>query len=106
MPAAGVRSTTKRSRSPVPSSRPGSEPQRRQRIQPSSRPLAPFVEAGTIVSDRRHASSLPPMYPGQYAIDHPDRLAIIMAGSGQTVTYAEFEARANRFAHLLRDAGL
>ncbi len=46
------------------------------------------------------------MYPGDYARKHPDRAAFIMASSGETVTYAELEARANRLAHLLYDAGL
>ena len=36
----------------------------------------------------------------------PDKPAIIMASSGETVTFGEFEARSNRVAHLLRDAGL
>ncbi len=46
------------------------------------------------------------MYPGEYAEQHPDQPALIMAGSGETLTFAEFEANANRLAHLYRDAGL
>ena len=46
------------------------------------------------------------MYPGNYAIQHPDRAAFIMAGSGETVTYRELEERANRCTHLLRNAGV
>src|SRR5687768_13451030 len=46
------------------------------------------------------------MYPGKYARQHPDRPCFIMAESGETVTYAEFEDRANRLAHLLRAHGL
>jgi long-chain acyl-CoA synthetase len=46
------------------------------------------------------------MYPGAHATDHPDKLAFVMAGTGDGVTYGEFEARANRLAHLLRDVGL
>jgi len=46
------------------------------------------------------------MYPGEYAREHPDQPALIMATSGETVTYAEFEGRANRLAQLLRAAGL
>jgi long-chain acyl-CoA synthetase len=46
------------------------------------------------------------MYPGQYAVDHPDRPCFIMAGSGETVTYREFEERSNQLAHLLRAHGL
>ncbi|MDE0255235.1 MAG: AMP-binding protein, partial [Rhodospirillaceae bacterium] len=36
----------------------------------------------------------------------PDKPALIMAGSGEIVTYAELEARSNRFAHLLRALGI
>ena len=39
-------------------------------------------------------------------MDHPDKPAIIMASSGETVTFGDYEARSNRVAHLLRDAGL
>lgn len=46
------------------------------------------------------------MYPGKYATQHPDRAAIIMAETGEIISYAELEARANRLAHLLRDHGL
>lgn len=46
------------------------------------------------------------MYPGKYATQHPDRAAIIMAETGETISYAKLEARANRLAHLLRDHGL
>ncbi len=44
------------------------------------------------------------MYPGQYALDNPDRPAFIMARSGVVVTYAELEQRANKAAHLLTDS--
>lgn len=46
------------------------------------------------------------MYPGKFAIRHPDRPAFIMASTGASVSYAEFEARANQLAHLLRAQGL
>jgi len=46
------------------------------------------------------------VFARQSAVAHPDQPAIIMAASGETVTFGEFEARANRVAHLLRDAGL
>ena len=46
------------------------------------------------------------MYPGKHAALHPNRLAVVMAGSGETLTYAELEARSNRLAHLLRAHGL
>jgi len=46
------------------------------------------------------------VYAREHAEQHPDQPAIIMATSGETVTYGEFEARCNRAAHLLRAAGL
>ena len=46
------------------------------------------------------------MYPGKYAQQHPDRAAVIMADSGQVITYREFEAKANQLAHYLRSLGL
>ena len=46
------------------------------------------------------------MYPGAYAQQHPDRPAFIMAGTGESVNYREFEERANRLAHLLRANGI
>jgi long-chain acyl-CoA synthetase len=46
------------------------------------------------------------MYPGEHAERHPDQPALIMATSGETLTFAEFEANANRLAHLYRAAGL
>ena len=46
------------------------------------------------------------MYAGKYAVERADQPAFIMAGNGAAVTYAEFEARTNRLAHLLRAHGL
>ena len=46
------------------------------------------------------------MYPNTKANQYPERAAFIMASTGETVTYAAFDARANRLAHLLRSAGL
>ena len=46
------------------------------------------------------------MYPGTYAATRPNHPALIMAASGEIVTYAALEARTNRLAHLLRAAGL
>ena len=46
------------------------------------------------------------MYPGKYAQQHADRPAFIMATSGESMTYAQLEARSNRLAHLLRAQGL
>ena len=46
------------------------------------------------------------MYPGKYATEHPDQAAIIMAGTGLTITYGEYESRANQMAQMFRAAGL
>jgi long-chain acyl-CoA synthetase len=46
------------------------------------------------------------MYPGKYAHTQPDHPAVVMAGTGETITYGELEARSNRLAHLLRARGL
>jgi long-chain acyl-CoA synthetase len=46
------------------------------------------------------------MYAAEHAAEHGDQPAIIMAPSGRTVTFAEYEAGANQVAHLLRDSGL
>jgi long-chain acyl-CoA synthetase len=46
------------------------------------------------------------MHPFHHAASQPDTPAIIMAGSGETLTYAELEAQSNRIAHLLRGLGL
>jgi acyl-CoA synthetase (AMP-forming)/AMP-acid ligase II len=46
------------------------------------------------------------VFARQQAIANPDKPAIIMASSGETVTFGQFEARSNRVAHLLRAAGL
>ena len=46
------------------------------------------------------------MYPGKHASESADKPAYIMAASGESVTYAELEARTNRLAHLLRAHGL
>jgi long-chain acyl-CoA synthetase len=46
------------------------------------------------------------MYPGVHATKRAAQPAIIMAQTGETITYAELEARANRLAHFLRNRGL
>jgi long-chain acyl-CoA synthetase len=46
------------------------------------------------------------LFSRQHALDNPGQPAIIMAASGDTVSYGEFEARSNRAAHLMRAAGL
>ncbi|HEY1118625.1 MAG TPA: AMP-binding protein, partial [Acidimicrobiales bacterium] len=46
------------------------------------------------------------MYPGAHAATRPDHPAVIMAGSGQTMTYAELDDEANRLSQLFRSLGL
>src|SRR5882724_10771598 len=46
------------------------------------------------------------MYTGKHVHLRPLQPAFIMAGSGETVTYRELDARSNRLAHLLCKHGL
>ena len=46
------------------------------------------------------------MHPSIHAKTQPDRAAIIMAGSGETITFAELDKRSNRVAQLLRARGV
>ncbi|KMS89807.1 acyl-CoA synthetase [Prauserella rugosa] len=45
------------------------------------------------------------MYPGTFAATQPDKPAVIMAGSGDRLTYAELEDHSVRLANALRDKG-
>jgi long-chain acyl-CoA synthetase len=46
------------------------------------------------------------VYPGKHAARQPDHPAVIMAQTGEVMTYGELEGRSNRLAHLLRARGL
>jgi len=46
------------------------------------------------------------VYPGAHAAERPDHPAIIMAGSGQVITYAQLDEAANRLSNLFHDMGL
>ena len=46
------------------------------------------------------------MHPTHHARTHPDKPAVIMAGSGDTTTYRQLDERSNQGAHLLRSLGL
>jgi long-chain acyl-CoA synthetase len=46
------------------------------------------------------------MYAAEHASARPDDPAIVMATSGETLTFAEYEAAANRMAQFYRDLGL
>ncbi len=46
------------------------------------------------------------MFARETALAEPDKAAIVMATGGEVVTFGQFEAAANRVAHLFRDQGL
>src|SRR3569623_3610559 len=46
------------------------------------------------------------MHPSVHARTHPDKPALVMAYSGETVSYGELDARSNQGAHLFRSLGL
>jgi acyl-CoA synthetase (AMP-forming)/AMP-acid ligase II len=46
------------------------------------------------------------MHPGLIAAESPDKIAYVMAETGQTVTYRELERTSNQGAHLFRALGL
>jgi long-chain acyl-CoA synthetase len=46
------------------------------------------------------------MHPSLHAINTPDKPAVIMAHSGEVVTYSQLDARSNQCAHLFRALGL
>jgi acyl-CoA synthetase (AMP-forming)/AMP-acid ligase II len=46
------------------------------------------------------------MYPAVHARKNPDKPAYVMAGSGETVTYGELDARSNQAAQLFWSLGL
>jgi long-chain acyl-CoA synthetase len=46
------------------------------------------------------------MYPGEHAKQTPDKVAYVMAGSGEEVTYRQLDERSNRLAQLLHRRGL
>ncbi|RMH70131.1 MAG: acyl-CoA synthetase [Actinomyces sp.] len=46
------------------------------------------------------------MYPGAHAQQRPDHPAVVMAGSGQVITYRELDEEANRLSRVFYDMGL
>ena len=46
------------------------------------------------------------MYPGTWAQRTPDKAALVIAETGETLTYAQLEENSLRLAHVLADAGL
>src|SRR5690606_13535709 len=47
-----------------------------------------------------------PMYPGVHARTAPDKLAVVLADSGRSLTYRELDDRSAALARVLHDAGL
>ncbi len=46
------------------------------------------------------------MYPGHWSKLTPDKPAVIMGGSGETVTHRQLDERSNQLAQLMYAAGL
>ncbi|MFC7959148.1 acyl-CoA synthetase [Rhodococcoides kroppenstedtii] len=46
------------------------------------------------------------MYPGAHVASQPDKPAVVMAETGETITYSQLESRSVRIARYLRSAGL
>src|SRR6202166_43656 len=46
------------------------------------------------------------MWPGPHAATTPDKPAVVMAATGETVTYRQLNDRSNQLAQLFWDAGL
>ena len=46
------------------------------------------------------------MHPSVHAQTNPDKPAVIMAASGETISYAELDRRSNRVAQLIRSRGI
>lgn len=46
------------------------------------------------------------MHPSVHALANGDKPAVIMAGSGETISYAQLDRRSNRAAHLFRENGM
>ena len=45
-------------------------------------------------------------FPGTWAINEPDRIAVLMSGSDEKMTYLELDEKANRISNLFADLGL
>ncbi len=49
---------------------------------------------------------MPGHHPSSHARSHPDRLALVLADTGETLTYRQLDEGSNRIAQLLRTLGL
>ena len=45
------------------------------------------------------------MYPGVHAKSHPNKPALVMSDTGETMTYEELHSYAEKMANLLQNAG-
>jgi acyl-CoA synthetase (AMP-forming)/AMP-acid ligase II len=45
------------------------------------------------------------MHPAEHAEHYPDKPAVIMARTGEVVTYRDLDTNSNRAAHVFRAAG-
>jgi long-chain acyl-CoA synthetase len=46
------------------------------------------------------------MYPGTFVARFPDKAAVVVAGSGETLTYGDLNDRSIRLARFLGERGL
>jgi acyl-CoA synthetase (AMP-forming)/AMP-acid ligase II len=72
----------------------------------NSGPDAPYTISRAPIKNAIVKNGGKHMYPAAHAKTRPNQPALIIAGSGEILTYAELEARTNRLAHLLRAKGL
>src|SRR3546814_12290115 len=47
-----------------------------------------------------------PMHPSVHACTHPDKPAVIVAETGEAISYGDLDAASNRAAQMFRDHGL
>ena len=98
-PASGYNLKREVSPPPVPG---GGPPPPQQDLNRMISMYLPGDAAAAAAGDPNAQSRIQSMYAGHYTSQHPDRPVFIMAASGESVSYKEFETRTNRLAHLLR----
>ena len=74
------------------------------RIRTERHPPTTFSAMSNTAEDAQTPDPL--RYPGEVAAREPDRAAVVMATSGEVITYAELDDMANRLSQLFRAAGL
>ena len=68
--------------------------------------LGANLPVGRIWSGSRAVPYRHGMFPGAFAATTPDKPAYIMSSTGEAVTYAELDRRANQLSQLFRSMGL